>query len=53
MLSFLYAYEWAMPLILYSSCGILVSMIWTPDNISSFSVALKVRGHQKKNQVIS
>ena len=33
MLSFLFVHAWAMPRILYLSCGVPFP-VWTPDNIS-------------------
>ena len=36
MLSFLFVFAWAMPRILYSSCGIQFP-VWTPDNISGLT----------------
>ena len=52
MSSFLFVRTWAMPRILHLSCGVPFP-VWTPFwfNISC-NVAVKVRGHHKKLQVI-
>ena len=52
MLSFLFVRTWAMPRILYLSCGILF-LVWTPGIISGLtSVVVWLSCGEKKFQVI-